>query len=299
MTTYFLVTVTLILALACGVFSQETNATCSPDFSWASNSLQQSPCQVAAMLAAPCYSAFQIYALTPPLDSAFYESIGSSDCVCNMVFYNLLSCCSECQGGISQLWTDFVSSCTDQLTPVTIANYSRAIPDDTTVPAWAFINVQATNSFSALAAEQFFDTNSSNIGPPSSSTSSSASSTSSSSSPTAFSSFTSALTSSTTSSATPSSSSVTPIPTAAVSHVSDGGAIAGGVVGGIAAVALITFGLVLWLRRSRGRARANRAVRDEVAPTAFSSFPPRPPPSPGFLGRPYNPSASVTFPGPQ
>ncbi|GJE94988.1 hypothetical protein PsYK624_111650 [Phanerochaete sordida] len=296
----FLGTTTVVLVLAGSVFSQDTNATCRPEFSWANNDLKQNPCEVASILASPCYSdEYEIDALTPPTQGWYYQNSGDSECVCNMVWYNLLSCCAECQGGtsqtcaISRLWTSFAAVCAEAPSvPVTIANYSRAIPDGTTVPAWAYINVQTTNNFSAVAAEQFFDTNSSDIGPPSSSaSSSSSSSTSSSSSSSTFS-----LTSSATSSATSSLSSAAPSPTAAASHKSDAGAIAGGVVGGVAGAALIALALVLLLRKYRRGATADHAARSAIDPTVVGSYSPAPPQSPASVGKFYDPNDPTTFP---
>ncbi|KAJ7271977.1 hypothetical protein B0H12DRAFT_673294 [Mycena haematopus] len=120
---------TLVLAgIAAG--QPSTNATCSPSFAWASNSLGQSPCLVAAYLGSVCDDGlFLVPALNNSLD--FYQGptvAQANACGCSSVFYSLLSACSDCQ-------------------------FDGNIPTGTAVPHWAYQNVTAEGSFNSTLAQ--------------------------------------------------------------------------------------------------------------------------------------------------
>ncbi|KAF7338140.1 hypothetical protein MVEN_02038800 [Mycena venus] len=71
---------TLVLAgVAVGQSQPSTNATCSPAFAWASNSLGQSPCLVAAYLGSVCDNGlFMVPALANDLSSYQGPDCGTS-----------------------------------------------------------------------------------------------------------------------------------------------------------------------------------------------------------------------------
>ncbi|KAN0135778.1 hypothetical protein V8E53_006418 [Lactarius tabidus] len=111
------------------------------DFDWTYNSLEQSPCLVAAYLEAACNNgSFSISSLFPFSDNAFYGPSGvevDDLCECNTVVYSLVSACVAPSG-----------------------TFPKPIPNDTRVPKWAYLNsfiFQLYDKWNATAAEAVGD----------------------------------------------------------------------------------------------------------------------------------------------
>lgn len=200
---------------------------CTDDmFAWAFNSLQQSPCLVAASLAAVCNNgSFSI----PPLlqENSYTGPSGTDDrdlCKCNTVVYNLISACGGCQGASWVPYSEWSFNCTSKAPP---GSFPEPVLVGTRVPNWAYVDTSIGNSWNISAAQLKGDF-------PEVTGTTSIILTSTSRAP----------------------QSVTPrISSSSTSHHSSNtGAIAGGIVGGIVGTALIA-GVVLWFAFRRRRAR--------------------------------------------
>ncbi|KAJ6502359.1 hypothetical protein C8R45DRAFT_617222 [Mycena sanguinolenta] len=140
---------TLVLAgLAVG--QPNTNATCSPAFAWASNSLGQSPCLVAAYLGGACDDGlFMVPALNNTLAEVYQGPTvaQANSCGCSSVFYSLIGACALCQSAPVLTWDAFKVNCNTVYPQI----FSDNIPTGTAVPHWAYQNVTGGTFNSTLA----------------------------------------------------------------------------------------------------------------------------------------------------
>ncbi|KAJ7775081.1 hypothetical protein B0H16DRAFT_84941 [Mycena metata] len=234
-----------------------TNATCSSSFAWASNSLNQSPCLVAAYLGSVCDDGlFMVPALQNEM--GFYQGptvAQANPCGCSSVFYSLLSACSECQSGQVLTWSAFNAHCTTVYTGIFVNN----IPSGTAVPHWAYQNVTIDDGFNSTVAQM-------QLNAPESTANSQATSTS--------------------------NPDATGAPGAS-SKKSNAGAIAGGVVGGLVGAAVLLV-LAFWFIRRR---RRNVAPSNLSQPSmAYHSSADITPFSLTQTPKLYNPADPSTFP---
>ncbi|KZS88825.1 hypothetical protein SISNIDRAFT_459450 [Sistotremastrum niveocremeum HHB9708] len=128
--------VVFLLSLSGPTLAQTIDTLCDRSaLPWAFNSLDQSPCLVAAALQSDCTGDgnFEIDALGP---GQTYTAV-DNDCQCNTVVYNLLSACTLCQGLAPGSWVDYSSACTN----VDLNRYIEGIPDGTALPYWVFETV--------------------------------------------------------------------------------------------------------------------------------------------------------------
>lgn len=203
------------------VVSQVSPVVCntSIDSRWSFNSLNQSPCTVAAYLGGVCNSGnFTVTPLSvgqlysgPTLDQA-------NVCRCSSVFYSLVSACASCQGNIYLRWSLFNLNCTDGQN-VPVGEFNKDIPEQTAVPHWAYQNVSVADTFDEQKAKSDSDAPESTAQP----------------APTL----------------TPTST-----PPSATSNVgsqkhTNVGAIVGGVIGGVVLIALLGLSACLIRRRSK------------------------------------------------
>ncbi|KAG5724007.1 hypothetical protein E4T56_gene11235 [Termitomyces sp. T112] len=243
-----------------------SNVTCTqPELQWSFNTLNQSPCQIAASLAAVCNAGQFIIApldpnkvyIGPTLDEA-------NQCACSGVFYNLVSACADCQGRNWLDWSEFNANCSTIYPTIFLPN----IPSTTRVPHWAFDD--PTNStFNPALAQEVTDAPES-TGP---------------------------------SQSTGTSSNPTLTPASSESSSSKAGPIAGGVVGGVVGLALIAALVFWWIRRRRlGIAPSAEVNYTSVAPTSPPpmSFTAAPLGSSANITsqRFYDPSDPSTYPAP-
>ncbi|KAH7923489.1 hypothetical protein BV22DRAFT_580619 [Leucogyrophana mollusca] len=268
-------TATVFLAGLGGAFAQGV-ASCQPStgYSWSVNNDGQDPCVVAQNLFAPDPGPCNDTSTTG--NTSYYNgpNINTANaCLCNTVIYSLAAVCGLCQGGTFVTWTQWTSSCSagqtvQQLWPATI-------PNNTEIPPWAYMPLTnglfdttgTKQNATAVAAEE----SSSSVAAASQTASNSASPSPSGGSP-------------------PSNN----------SSSSNTGAIAGGVVGGVAVVAILGFlGFYFWRRRSRNAA-SQAAPRHDYAeeysdkPLVSSSY--LVPDSQPTFTKLYDPNDPSTFP---
>jgi len=131
---------------------------CPTSWSWSFNSLGQSPCAVAAYLQGVCDNGvFTIPDLVP--GDSYVGPTGSSDssdlCKCNTVVYSLMSACDACQDALWFSWKTWSVNCTAVDPPTT---FSNIIPNGTRVPGWAFLDVtKGGGSWNPLLSYQVGD----------------------------------------------------------------------------------------------------------------------------------------------
>ncbi|KAI0073459.1 hypothetical protein K474DRAFT_1692658 [Panus rudis PR-1116 ss-1] len=249
----------LVVALAAvqGVRAQGTNATCSSEFRWMSNSRGQSPCLVAAYLNTPY--AF-VFALPPGFHYRTPIPETATACQCSSVFFNVLQACALCQNGSSvpyvsvlvlvkplrdsnklgYRWSTWNTNCTDA---IYVQVYPHDIPIGTSVPAWAYLDDTMSDNFNVTAAKALSESK-----PPDSSALPSPTSN----------------TSSATSSSTPT---VAPVAGSSSGKKTNVGAIVGGVIAGVVVLALIA-GAAFWFIRKR-----KAGAREGVTPAQYDAGP--------------------------
>ncbi|KAI9443920.1 hypothetical protein H4582DRAFT_2189531 [Lactarius indigo] len=126
----------IVLAASDVVIAQIMGPNCILSWDWMSNSLGQSPCIVAAYMLATCNgSVFTFDGLEPGSSYIVSGSIG--DCQCNVFTYNLLSACEACQEASLTTWPEYSFNCADGLTPLT---FPYPVPPGTRVPQWALVD---------------------------------------------------------------------------------------------------------------------------------------------------------------
>jgi len=155
-----------------------------------------------------------------------------NDCECSTVFYSLMSACGLCQSASYKSWSDWNATCIRVL----ISKYRFDIPDTTSIPHWAYLDVVSADRFLPGVAQH-----NGTISPSSTSTS------------------------------TSTSSSTTTTPAVSSSNKSSAGPIAGGVVGcvvGLAAIAALVF---FMLRRRSGYRKPMAIALSLVDPSPAAS----------------------------
>ncbi|KAH9005419.1 hypothetical protein EDB86DRAFT_3239999 [Lactarius hatsudake] len=106
---------------------------CSLSWEWTFNSLNQNACTVAAYMAGTCSDGVFSIPALPP-GKVYAVSNGVANCECNMVVYNLFSACSACQGGNLTTWSNYSYNCIPPLT------FPHTVPSGTSVPQWALVD---------------------------------------------------------------------------------------------------------------------------------------------------------------
>ncbi|KAK0503356.1 hypothetical protein EDD18DRAFT_629736 [Armillaria luteobubalina] len=148
--------------------SQASPVVCntSIDSEWSFNSLNQSPCTVAAYLGGVCNSGN--FTITPLSEGRLYSGPTleqANACRCSSVFYSLVSACALCQGNSYERWSLFNLNCTDGLN-VPVGQFNKDIPEQTAVPHWAYQNVSVTDIFNEQQAKSDSDAPESTAQPP-------------------------------------------------------------------------------------------------------------------------------------
>ncbi|KAL0579713.1 hypothetical protein V5O48_002277 [Marasmius crinis-equi] len=125
----------------------QIHATCTnSSFSWSFNSKGQSPCEVGEALGGVCRPTFAIQALP---EGFYYSGVGTTsvtDCVCNTVYYTMLSVCGLCQGGSADRFDLWSKNCT-----TTTRNFPEPIPAGVNVPHYAYLPLDSVNQTVDLA----------------------------------------------------------------------------------------------------------------------------------------------------
>ncbi|KAK0197016.1 hypothetical protein F5146DRAFT_24613 [Armillaria mellea] len=201
------------------VVSQASPVVCNASINstWSFNSLNQSPCIVAAYLGGVCNSGnFTVTPLSSGQEYSGPTLEQANACRCSSVFYSLVSACALCQGNAWERWSLFNRNCTDGLN-VPVGKFNEDIPGQTAVPHWTYQNVSVTDIFDEQQAKSDSDAPESTAQP------------------------------------APTSTPTSTVPSTSPSVVSpkhtNVGAIVGGVIGGVALITLL--GLTAYLIRRR------------------------------------------------
>jgi len=144
-----------LFVLFFGVFAPRALAAfgvCQAGWEWAYNSKQQNPCEIGGGLEAPC-EGFSVYELGPLEPGTNYvtpqrNSTTSQMCQCNTVMFSLYMACTACQNVTTQTWTFWSQFC-DQ---VYVTQYPESIPVNTSVPHWAFLDYTVGDKFDPVLA---------------------------------------------------------------------------------------------------------------------------------------------------
>ncbi|KIM45559.1 hypothetical protein M413DRAFT_442230 [Hebeloma cylindrosporum] len=144
-----LATLTLVVGALCRL-ADAANPTCNPGFDWAFNSLNQSPCDVAAALGGACIAGnFTLSPLTPTQFYAGPPDGFGTPCRCSTVYYSALNACAWCQGAGITTWSYYNTNCTRVYTQI----FPSPIPSGISVPHWAYLDVTVANTFDYTLAQ--------------------------------------------------------------------------------------------------------------------------------------------------
>ncbi|KAF9260357.1 hypothetical protein L218DRAFT_989630 [Marasmius fiardii PR-910] len=130
----------------------QIHATCTnTSFLWSFNSLFQSPCEMGEALGGVCSpGSFAI----PPLPEGYYYSgvnvAGVTPCVCNTVYYTMLSLCGLCQGGDADKFNLWSANCTQ----TSSSTFPSPLPSGLRVPHYAYLPLDPFNQTVDLRALQ-------------------------------------------------------------------------------------------------------------------------------------------------
>jgi len=102
----------------------------------------QNPCEIAGSLETPCLDTY--YEIGPLGNSSSYGSpqqndTGQQKCACNSILYSLFAACALCQTGqntSSVTWLEWVQLCGSKY----VVQYPFPIPFNASVPHWAYVN---------------------------------------------------------------------------------------------------------------------------------------------------------------
>ncbi|KAG7085797.1 hypothetical protein E1B28_003337 [Marasmius oreades] len=137
-----LVNIALFLSAFTICVQAQIHATCTnSSFLWSYNSRGDSPCQMGETLARVCTPSFNIPSLP---DGYYYSGVSGGDispCVCNTVYYTMLSVCGLCQNGLSDRFDIWSTNCTRTYDTV----YPSALPSGLRLPHYAFLPLDSTN----------------------------------------------------------------------------------------------------------------------------------------------------------
>lgn len=145
----------MALGILCFLRSvQAANAACKSNWGWSYNSKGQNPCEVAASLQGPCFgvSGFELQPLDPGNVYANPKR-GTplrKKCGCNTIIFSLYMACTLCQNSTStRKWTEWSEFCDK----VHVTQYPFDIPQNATVPQWAFLDYTKEDKYNPTFAE--------------------------------------------------------------------------------------------------------------------------------------------------
>jgi len=162
--------------IACSLAATiQTTAVCSSDFSWTTNSLGQSPCEVAANVDAVCNSGNGW--IVPALNGSVVYDVpvgpSATACTCYWASYNLISACTDCQGYSNETtsWLAYSYNCAGKLDTDTYFPANLTL-EGALIPYWATTNptTWADGSFNAATAQNISSKGNPDVGGPSTST---------------------------------------------------------------------------------------------------------------------------------
>ncbi|KZP19552.1 hypothetical protein FIBSPDRAFT_862691 [Athelia psychrophila] len=131
-------TLAAILVSIPAALSISTYPSCLPKYSWMNNTLGQNPCAVALYAQDVCGGDWSIDSLAGP--GYYYPGPSASSqsmCMCSTVAFSLFQACGVCQNGTTTTWAEWTSNCS---TVALTQGYPVPIPQNTSFPAWAYLN---------------------------------------------------------------------------------------------------------------------------------------------------------------
>ncbi|KAJ7651837.1 hypothetical protein B0H17DRAFT_1215140 [Mycena rosella] len=127
----------------------QSQANCIAGFDWADNQENLSPCLLSSAVWAPCFTGGWN---TPPLPGPGlgYDKPNSTTanlCTCSWAAYNLLSACTVCQGfdAAVENWAAYDQNCGAFLETDTYYPSNVTLPTGTAIPFWATTNPTTWN----------------------------------------------------------------------------------------------------------------------------------------------------------
>ncbi|KAJ6569236.1 hypothetical protein B0H19DRAFT_1134928 [Mycena capillaripes] len=143
----FLFATSTLATLPLSQRSEQTQARCSTDFDWASNSQGLSPCLLTAFVWGSCFTGnWNVPQLPQGQKYDMPNSTTANLCTCSFAAYNLISACTACQGVDASIenWAAYDQSCggflTDSYFPANVT-----LPAGTAIPFWAGTDPQTWN----------------------------------------------------------------------------------------------------------------------------------------------------------
>jgi len=133
---------------------QAANAECKPAWGWSYNSKGENPCRIAATLQSSCLGRpnFELQPLNPGnrYASPLRDTPVRKRCGCNTVIFGLYMACTLCQNSTSTTtWTGWSQFCDN----VYVTQYPFDLPQDSTVPHWAYLDYTKEDNFNPTFAE--------------------------------------------------------------------------------------------------------------------------------------------------
>ncbi|KAH9054537.1 hypothetical protein EDB87DRAFT_1646663 [Lactarius vividus] len=136
-------TALVLLAASDLAVAQIMGPNCTLSLAQSFNSLGQSPCIVAAYMLGTCNnSVFIVDRLQSGNSYRVSANSQFNDCLCTVVTYNLLSVCDACQGESWRGWSNYSSNCLGGPFPLW---FPYTVPLGTSVPQWALTDHTSPN----------------------------------------------------------------------------------------------------------------------------------------------------------
>ncbi|KAF9053886.1 hypothetical protein BDZ89DRAFT_297756 [Hymenopellis radicata] len=130
-----------------------SNVVCSSSFDWSINACNQTPCEVAAYALQPCTG--EVSSVNALSDNMQYTGPATerdaNPCECNTVVYALFSACAACQGKNYVSWSAWNAQCPEAF----ISSLPSEIPENTSIPQWAYLNYAEGDTFDAAKAQEW------------------------------------------------------------------------------------------------------------------------------------------------
>ncbi|KAJ7106441.1 hypothetical protein C8R43DRAFT_210555 [Mycena crocata] len=139
----------------------QSQAICSPDFNWADNSQNLSPCSVSAAIFGSCGTGnWNMVPLQPGNKYDNPNATSANSCACSWTAYNLISACTACQGLDASIanWAAWDMSCSSFKTDIYFPS-NVTLPTGTAIPFWASTNPATWNDgrFNVAQAKTYAD----------------------------------------------------------------------------------------------------------------------------------------------
>ncbi|KAF9053197.1 hypothetical protein BJ165DRAFT_1523917 [Panaeolus papilionaceus] len=126
----------------------QPRATClpGPTYAWTSNTLGQSPCDLASTLGAICNNGdWSVPSILQDNNPDWHyvdpgtDNSTANPCTCSTVLYSLMAACTYCQGATFEIesWSQYDALC--NITYLT--SFPLPLPQNIAIPRWAYLNI--------------------------------------------------------------------------------------------------------------------------------------------------------------